>query len=174
MAADLDRRANVDALTRLSNRHHIEAELPRMLEAAVAGDLPLSLAVLDIDHFKHVNDTWGHAAGDEVLVVVAELLQRSCRVGDLVGRLGGEEFLVALPGLNRAAALDVCRRVRLSVQDHDWSSIRPGLRVTISAGVTLRTKGDQMRDLVERADAQLYRAKRGGRNRVECDQGARG
>lgn len=167
MAADLDRRANEDALTRLSNRHHIETELPRLLSRAAAEFRPLSLAVLDIDHFKQVNDTWGHSTGDEVLVVVASLIQRSCRAEDLVGRFGGEEFLLALPGLGEEAAVEVCQRVRLSVQEHDWESLRPGLRVTVSVGVCGSVMGDDVRTLVERADERLYRAKRSGRNRVE-------
>ncbi|MCD5316339.1 GGDEF domain-containing protein [Kineosporia babensis] len=171
VAADLDRRANEDALTRLSNRHHIEAELPRLLAGAAATGQPLSLAVLDLDHFKHINDTWGHQTGDEVLVAVAGLLRRSCRAGDLTGRFGGEEFLLALPGLTEPEAVEVCHRVRRSVQDHDWSSIRPGLRVTISIGVYSAQAGDEVRDLIEHADERLYRAKRSGRNRVEADPG---
>jgi diguanylate cyclase (GGDEF)-like protein len=168
IAADLDRQANKDALTRLSNRHHIETELPHLIEAARASGRPLSLAILDIDHFKHVNDTWGHSAGDEVLVAMAAVLRRSSRVGDLVGRLGGEEFLIALPGLGEEAAVEVCQRVRRSVQEHDWSSIRAGLRVTISIGVSALAGADAGRELIERADERLYRAKRSGRNRVEA------
>ena len=168
IAADLDRQANKDALTRLSNRHHIETELPHLIEAARAAGRPLSLAILDIDHFKHVNDTWGHSAGDEVLVAMAAVLRRSSRVGDLVGRLGGEEFLIALPGLAEDAAVEVCQRVRRSVQEHDWSSLRAGLRVTISIGVSALAGGDDVRELIERADERLYRAKRSGRNRVEA------
>ncbi len=168
IAADLDRQANKDALTRLSNRHHIETELPHLIEAARATGRPLSLAVLDIDHFKHVNDTWGHAAGDEVLVAMAAVLRRSSRGGDLVGRHGGEEFLIALPGLGEEAAVEVCQRVRRSVQEHDWSSIRAGLRVTISIGVSVLAGGDDMGELIGRADERLYRAKRSGRNRVEA------
>jgi diguanylate cyclase (GGDEF)-like protein len=174
LAADLDRRANEDALTRLANRHSIETELPRLIEAAAVTDRPLSLAVLDIDHFKHVNDTWGHSVGDEVLVAMAGLLRRSSRAGDLAGRYGGEEFLLALPGQGPEAAYEVCQRVRRSVQDHDWSSIRPGLRVTISIGVCAAEPGDDVRELVERADERLYRAKRSGRNRVEAYPGGMG
>ncbi|GLY30599.1 diguanylate cyclase [Kineosporia sp. NBRC 101731] len=171
LAADLDRRANADSLTGLSNRHHIEHELPRLIDEAVAQGRPLSLAVVDIDHFKHVNDTWGHSVGDEVLVALASLLQRSSRGGDLVGRLGGEEFLIALTDLTEQAAVDVCQRVRRSVQDHDWSVVRPGLRVTISIGVCDLVVGDDVRALIDRADERLYRAKRAGRNRVESYPG---
>jgi diguanylate cyclase (GGDEF)-like protein len=166
-AADLDRRANEDALTRLSNRHHLEIELPRLFEHSVVTGTSLAVVVLDIDHFKHVNDSFGHALGDRVLVEVARLLSDSRRPGDLVGRLGGEEFLLAFPGLDETSAAEVCERLRRNVQDHDWDARRPGLRVTVSLGVCARSRETDVQELVERADARMYQAKRAGRNRVE-------
>jgi diguanylate cyclase (GGDEF)-like protein len=164
---DLDRRVNEDALTRLSNRHHLESALPRLFVETAEQGLALSVVVLDIDHFKHVNDTFGHAAGDAVLVRLAHLLVHIRRSGDLVGRLGGEEFLMAFPGLDEDAAAEVCQRVRRSVEADDWASIRPGLRLTISLGVCARSDEKSVEEVVERADAAMYRAKRSGRNRVE-------
>lgn len=164
---DLDRRVNEDALTRLSNRHHLEAELPRLYAESIAQVEPIALVILDIDHFKHVNDTFGHAVGDAVLVRLARLLIDSRRAGDLVGRLGGEEFLLAFPGLDETDAVEVCERLRRSVEADDWASIRPGLQVTVSLGVCARSDENDVDELVERADASMYRAKRSGRNRVE-------
>ena len=169
---DLDRRVNEDALTRLSNRHHLEAELPRLFAEAFAEARPLALVILDIDHFKQVNDTFGHAVGDAVLVRLAQLLMATRRVGDLIGRLGGEEFLLAFPGLDEGAAVEVCQRLRRNVEADDWEAIRPGLRVTVSLGVCARSDEHDVDELVERADAAMYRAKRGGRNRVERHGGS--
>jgi diguanylate cyclase len=168
---DLDRRVNEDALTRLSNRHHLESELPRLFLEAVTQARPLALVILDIDHFKLVNDTFGHAVGDAVLVRLAQLLVAARRVGDLAGRLGGEEFLLAFPGLEEANAVDVCQRLRRNVEADDWEGIRPGLRVTVSLGVCARSDESEVDELVERADASMYRAKRAGRNRVEWHTG---
>jgi diguanylate cyclase (GGDEF)-like protein len=171
LAAHLDRRANEDALTRLSNRHHLETELPRVFKETAELGLELAVAVLDIDHFKSVNDSFGHALGDAVLVQVAALLNHGGRSGDLVGRMGGEEFLMAFPGLGESAAVEVCERLRRAVQGHDWEALRPGLRVTISLGVCARTDEADVYDVVERADSRMYRAKRAGRNRVEWFSG---
>jgi len=169
---DLDRRVNEDALTRLSNRHHLEAELPRVFVEAYALARPLAVVILDIDHFKDVNDSFGHAIGDAVLIRLAQLLTKSRRVGDLIGRLGGEEFLLAFPGLDEGAAVDVCQQLRRSVEADDWEAIKPGLRVTVSLGVCARSNESDVNELVERADAAMYRAKRAGRNRVEWFSGA--
>lgn len=168
---DLDRRVNEDALTRLSNRHHLESELPRLFTQAMEQGEALALVILDIDHFKHVNDTFGHAVGDAVLVRMAKLLSNSRRPEDLVGRLGGEEFLLALPGLDETAAVDVCQRLRRNVESDDWAVIRPLLRVTVSFGVCARSDEQSVDEVLERADASMYRAKRAGRNRVEWHTG---
>jgi diguanylate cyclase (GGDEF)-like protein len=169
---DLDRRVNEDALTRLSNRHHLEAELPRLFVEAYALARPLAVVILDIDHFKDVNDTFGHAIGDAVLIRLAQLLTKCQRIGDLIGRLGGEEFLLAFPGLDEGAAVDVCQQLRRSVEADDWEVIKPGLRVTVSLGVCARSDESDVNELVERADIAMYRAKRAGRNRVEWYTGA--
>jgi diguanylate cyclase (GGDEF)-like protein len=140
--------------------------LPRLFAEAYAGARPLALVILDIDHFKQVNDTFGHAVGDAVLVRLARLMVNFRRSGDLIGRMGGEEFLIALPGLDELAAVDLCQRLRRSIETDDWAEIRPELRVTVSFGVCARTDESDVDALVERADAAMYRAKRSGRNRV--------
>jgi diguanylate cyclase (GGDEF)-like protein len=102
---------------------------------------------------------------------VGNLLKSCGRSGDVVGRLGGEEFLLAFPGLEEAAAVEVCRRLLRTIERNDWDLIRPGLRVTVSFGVCARADDQDVNELIERADAAMYRAKRAGRNRVESFTG---
>jgi diguanylate cyclase (GGDEF)-like protein len=163
----LERRANSDALTGVGNRHYLEVELARLYEQSSDRDEPLALAVLDIDHFKAVNDTFGHAVGDLTLVRVAQLVSMNLRTGDLIGRLGGEEFVLAFPGRTEAAAVRMSQRLRKAVQDFAWHEIRPGLALTVSIGVAARDDDRDVERLLDRADAAMYRAKRAGRNRVE-------
>ncbi len=169
--ADAHRRliqvALTDPLTQLPNRRHGLDYLNTEWETARANNLPLSLMMLDIDHFKQVNDTWGHAAGDAVLRRLADLLRAISRAEDLVFRYGGEEFAVVLPGADLATAVKVAERIRrlISVETFEWEEwIIP---VTVSLGVASVTPalGDS-HALVEAADAALYQSKEGGRNRV--------
>ncbi|MEK8033974.1 diguanylate cyclase [Ideonella sp. DXS29W] len=166
-AVELGRHAMEDQLTGLANRRRVEHELPQQLEAARLRQTPLCLAAIDLDHFKQVNDHWGHAVGDDVLRAVAQLLVAHTRGTDLVARLGGEEFIVVLGGTPLAMAREVCERLRQAVASHDWQPLGAGLKVTISVGLCAAEAASSMRDLMERADALLYAAKRGGRNRVE-------
>jgi diguanylate cyclase (GGDEF)-like protein len=165
----LHRDAHEDALTGLHNRGRVERELPLLLAQMHEQGRPLQLAVLDVDHFKQVNDCHGHAVGDQVLRQVAHLLADRLRTRDLAARLGGEEFLVALVDTPREAGLEICERLRQAIQQHDWSPLGDGLAVTISIGVAELRDGDDPATLSERADASLYRAKRDGRNRVHSD-----
>ncbi len=140
-----------------------------LLTAARASGESLSCLVLDIDHFKKVNDSHGHGIGDRVIQETARKLEESARAGDLVCRYGGEEFVMVLPGLDAAAALRVAERVRATVEAECGATVRevPGLRVTISLGVaTLGTRTALATQLVDAADQALYQAKRGGRNRA--------
>ena len=152
-----------DPLTGLGNRRLFD-EAARGL--AVDSDEPVGLAVLDLDHFKLVNDTHSHAVGDRVLVVVAELLRRTCRPEDVIVRLGGEEFAVVLRRMPPEAAQRTCERLRHAIASHHWQALQPGLRVTVSIGlVTAQTPADAG-TMLARADALLYDAKRAGRDRV--------
>lgn len=156
------RQATEDALTGLPNRRSVDERLP----ALAAGTAPLSVALADVDLFKQVNDRFGHPIGDEVLRRIAAIFLDGVRDGDLVARLGGEEFLIALSGSSLAGARDACDLLRARVATYPWEQIAEGLSVTISFGVAESTGPDLGLGL---ADQRLYEAKRAGRNRVHAD-----
>ena len=156
-----------DLLTRLANRRHAEAALPLLMQRTQAE--PLALALLDIDHFKRVNDRFGHAVGDRVLREFAGLLRQQVRGADLLARWGGEEFVVALLGDGARQALTIMERLREAVARHPWALVQDGLTLTVSIGFTLQAAGAQAPHwpvVMQRADQALYRAKAGGRNQV--------
>ncbi|HYC62028.1 MAG TPA: tetratricopeptide repeat-containing diguanylate cyclase [Thermoanaerobaculia bacterium] len=159
--------AMTDELTRLPNRRHIFTLLEILFADAKRHDRPVALIVLDIDRFKRINDTYGHAAGDEVLKAVAHTCRTNLRPGDQLGRIGGEEFLIVLQTPTSAEqANDVAERLRASVERLDVSSLAPDLQITISLGVWIANEYD-MTAAIAAADSLLYRAKESGRNRVE-------
>jgi diguanylate cyclase (GGDEF)-like protein len=158
--------ALIDPLSGLANRRALEQTF-----AALARDTPASVqtvAVADIDHFKEINDRFGHAAGDQVIRAVGTILERFARRADLVCRYGGEEFVILLRSYDPRLARSVTERIRAAVQAHPWEKIDPELTVTISIGVAAGVAAD-MDELLLAADALLYRAKRSGRNQVEHD-----
>lgn len=161
-AAEHAAAAERDALTGLGNRRHLERRAAELLPALAAEDQPLSLALLDVDHFKLVNDSHGHAAGDQVLVQLAQLLRENTRGGDVLARHGGEEFVILLPGMPLALAAEVCERLRERVAGYGWPV--PG-GVTVSIGLAASPPLD-LQALMARADTALYRAKNAGRNSV--------
>jgi diguanylate cyclase (GGDEF)-like protein len=156
-----------DPLTGLGNRRAVDHHLPALLRGAAAAGRPVTLAILDLDHFKHINDRHGHLVGDRVLVAVAQLMRECVRQADLVARIGGEEFLAVLPDADETRALEICERIRQHVAGHDWAAVFPGLAVTLSVGVASAPPHDETA-LATRADQALYRAKALGRNRVEA------
>lgn len=165
-AMALDRAAHEDVLTGLHNRRHAEFALPLLVEGARVAGQVISVAALDVDHFKRINDTHGHAVGDAVLQQLAQLLRHRLRSADLLARFGGEEFLAALVGIAPQQAAEICERLRLAVAEHDWAAITPGLVVRVSVGIAGGLPPLAPDTLLNRADDALYAAKRGGRNRV--------
>jgi diguanylate cyclase (GGDEF)-like protein len=167
--AKLQAMANHDGLTGLLNKRHFLLELGGLIHKAERDNKPLGVFIFDIDHFKKFNDANGHVAGDELLKGLARLLRKSVRPGDLVGRYGGEEFLVVMPQTGREAALAMAERVREAVASFPFEhgDKQPLGRVTVSGGVSaFPVDGTQSQDLIRGADQALYEAKRGGRNRV--------
>ena len=158
--------ALTDELTRLPNRRHILTLVDIAFDAAKRESRPVAVIVLDIDRFKRINDTHGHAVGDAVLQGVARACRLALRGGDQIGRIGGEEFLVVLNSATAPEAGDVAERLRSAVERLDFSSLAPDLRVTISLGAWVDTRYDPTAAIAA-ADDLLYRAKEGGRNRVE-------
>lgn len=164
-AAEFEADAQRDQLTGLGNRRHLDKHMPSLLAAARHKAGGLALALLDLDHFKRVNDRFGHAVGDRVLVQIAQVLRDNTRAGDLLVRLGGEEFLVVLADTPPQRALEVCERLRAQAQSQDWEAIAPGLSLTLSIGLA-SAPPHELPPLMQAADEALYRAKDGGRNRV--------
>lgn len=162
--AELDRLTRVDGLTGLFNRRHLDEELARQYSVAYRNATPIAVLLLDIDHFKKVNDTYGHPAGDAVLQEFGRRLGSQVRAGDVAGRWGGEEFLVVLPGADLPAALAVAERIRLATSQLPVLVDGTPIPVTVSVGCALGPL-DSPDEQVARADAALYEAKVGGRNR---------
>ncbi len=165
-AALFERLATLDGLTGLLNRRALDERLVQEVERARRHGHPLAVALADIDHFKRINDTYGHLTGDEVLKAVARLCQAGVRGGDSVGRYGGEEIALLLPETTARAGVALCERMRRGVETYDWNSIAPGLQVTLSIGLAARPDAPPPATLLADADTHLYRAKQGGRNRT--------
>jgi diguanylate cyclase len=161
-----------DPLTTLGNRKYFDRALAAAVQSAAACGDPLSLLMLDIDHFKSFNDNYGHLTGDQVLRLVALSLKQTIKGQDLAARYGGEEFAVVLPATALRQALTVADHIRRAVMSKELKKKSTGEilgRVTISIGVSMLQPGDSQDTLIERADACLYAAKRNGRNRVICE-----
>jgi len=160
----LEELATTDALTGAYNRRKLNESFLAEIERSRRSGHPLSLLILDIDHFKRVNDTHGHEAGDEVLVVLAGLLRAGIRATDSLARWGGEEFVVLSPDVALEGEAVLAERLRAAAAAHDHASVGT---VTVSLGVAQHRPGETPDQLFARADEALYRAKEGGRDRVE-------
>jgi diguanylate cyclase (GGDEF)-like protein len=160
-----ERASNTDLLTGVANRRSFQTALEQAVEAAAFE--PFGLILLDVDHFKRTNDTYGHQAGDDVLVAVVERIQGSCPADATVGRWGGEEFTVLVPGVRSDDALrGVAESIRRTVRGERLETRRGALAVTISCGGVLSSGGRDTEELVHAADAAMYRAKQTGRDRT--------
>jgi two-component system cell cycle response regulator len=163
--------AHRDALTGLHNRRYVNERLPALLGEAAVGRTPLSVALVDLDHFKRINDTLSHETGDTVLEHVAALLTASAGDTGIAARMGGEEFLLIMPGAATAEAELHCERLRMSIAEHLWRPVTGDLPVTTSIGVSTTDDGRGTPSaLLSQADRNLYTAKRTGRDRVVADQ----
>jgi len=160
-----------DPLTGLNNRRFLENHLSTMIENARMRRAPLTLMILDIDHFKSVNDTYGHDCGDEVLKGFADRLRGIIRGGDLLCRLGGEEFVIVMPGVNAQAASRIAERARQAIEQEAFVMAATGQTIPITASIGLAERRDDTNphELYRRADQALYRSKSEGRNRVTAD-----
>jgi diguanylate cyclase (GGDEF)-like protein len=161
---DLEKLSITDRLTGLYNRRKLDEEIAEEYARAKRSHLPLSVIMMDIDRFKSVNDNLGHQAGDRVLSEFANILRRTIREVDLVGRWGGEEFMIQCPGTDLGGAVSLAEKLRETIATHVFED---GGRMTGSFGVTDLRPNETLDEMIKRADDALYRAKKSGRNRVE-------
>jgi diguanylate cyclase len=158
--------AELDELTGSFNRRCIMRMLEEEIARSQRGGAPCSIALIDLDWFKHINDAYGHPTGDEVLRTFAITSFANIRTMDRLGRYGGEEFLLVLPGASEDASFRMLDRLRAIIADLDWSAFSPGMRVTISAGVATLRQNETSDNFLARADGALYASKASGRNRI--------
>jgi two-component system cell cycle response regulator len=165
---ELERLANFDSLTGLHNRQAILGRLHEAIHRAQRYGEDFSLIMLDLDHFKKVNDRYGHLTGDDVLEKVATLIRQNIRSIDITGRYGGEEFIIVLPKADLPSALAVAERIRNTIEMAEMKGSEGNVfAVTVSQGISSYKPGEDAHSLISRADDALYKAKENGRNRVE-------
>ncbi|MEZ4630671.1 MAG: diguanylate cyclase [Deinococcales bacterium] len=162
----IERMSIEDALTSLYNRRYLDDYLFKLYEQSKRYKKVLTLAMLDIDHFKQINDNFSHKVGDDVLRQVAKLFQETIRAADMVARYGGEEFVIVFPETSLDEAKDVSERVRRTISSYPWGNLQQKLQVTISIGLASGTELESYEKLLSLADDKLYESKRAGRNRV--------
>lgn len=164
---ELSRKAAIDGLTNLYNHDYFQNMLRQELASVARFDRELSLVLIDIDHFKQFNDTWGHQLGDQVLREVADLVKENSRENDTAARYGGEEMVVILPGAGQEEATVVAERIRKAIERHEVRVDDEVLSVTVSLGLATAdaVRPDPER-LIKRADTALYKSKANGRNQL--------
>lgn len=171
----LERDVATDSLTRISNRRYMDRRLREEIASAWRYSHPLAILMFDIDHFKQINDRYGHQAGDQVLITLAEIVTEELREGDVLTRYGGEEFLIIAPHTSLSGAAELAERVRQSIEAHDFHPSNEldktgRIKITISIGVASIGNGTEDKEtLIHAADENLLRAKQEGRNRVLTD-----
>jgi len=165
-ARELAKLAFLDATSQVANRHYLEQQLSQQLDQHSKFGAPFGIMLADLDELKKINDTYGHAAGDAALVTVAKTLSGCLRASDVLGRWGGDEFLVILPGITEDILAHTSERCRALVARSTVPVEGSQVRVTISVGAAMAAPGDSSESLLKRADQHLYSSKRSGRNRV--------
>jgi len=163
---DAEKLASLDPLTGALSRGAILPLVEKSVKRAVRTGIPACVAMIDLDWFKTVNDRFGHLAGDQVLRRVVERISECARQSDVIGRYGGEEFVLLLQGADRYAGARLVERIRLAVSATDWSDIAPELKVSVSCGIASVLATDTLETVLARADSALYEAKRGGRDQL--------
>lgn len=163
---ELQRLSVHDSLTGVHNRRYLDQQLENEFARAIRYGHALSVAMVDADDFKRVNDLFSHAVGDQTLRTLAWLIKEVTRRSDILARYGGEEFVVVFPQATLEEAVSACEKVRRAVEEFPWSEIAPGLAVTVSIGTASHATLDRPEELLEAADKKLYEAKRSGKNRV--------
>jgi diguanylate cyclase (GGDEF)-like protein len=151
-----------DPLTGIANRRYFEQELSERLRRAASDGRPLTVAMIDLDHFKAVNDTYTHQVGDRVLNTLAGIMATAVRQGDLPARLAGDEFVVLFHDADANVATEICERIRTAIAAFDWSSIAPGLHASVSIGIATAVDGDTVGTLLHRSDQSMYTVKASG------------
>ena len=164
--------AHMDPLTQLANRNGLERFALTQIEAAKAQGTPLTLLLLDLDHFKQINDAHGHLVGDIVLKEVTRAWSEALRAQDLLGRFGGEEFMLLCPGMDVEKAIVVAERLRTSCHSIRLGAIDADLKISVSIGIAQYVPGESRGQWINRADRALYRAKHSGRDRIEIAEDA--
>ena len=159
----LEKKASTDTLTKLFNRSKFDDVLNKEMELSSTANSPFSIIFLDIDHFKLVNDNFGHDVGDEVLIELANILTSTTRTGDFISRWGGEEFMITLQAANVKQAQKLAEKLRKAVQEYKFKSAG---KQTISLGVTQYINHEKKDTFIKRVDEALYEAKETGRNKV--------
>jgi two-component system cell cycle response regulator len=167
-ARELERQALEDGLTGLHNRRYMDSDLPRELERSRRFGREFTLAILDVDGFKQINDRHSHQLGDHVLAEIAAILQSACRGMDGIVRYGGDEIILYFPETPLATGQTVCRRVLQRIRTHGWSRLCPGLTVSVSIGLASSRGAATVEELLETADAHLREAKCAGKDQLRC------
>ena len=163
----LNEYATKDFLTQVSNRRHFLANLESKLQQSSLGPTTDAVLMCDLDHFKNINDSYGHPIGDEVLQSLARILRQNVRKGDLIGRIGGEEFAIFLPNTTAQEAVNFANRLQHDLAMGPVVASMPDVTITISIGIALINQGaDSVGSVLSRSDQALYQAKNAGRNRV--------
>jgi diguanylate cyclase (GGDEF)-like protein/PAS domain S-box-containing protein len=163
---ELEQLALLDPLTRIGNRRYVEMTLEAKLVETLRYDAQIAVMFMDIDDFKHVNDTYGHDVGDEVLKVMARTMNAVIRPTDILGRWGGEEFVAAASNIDKETAIAIGERFRTLVEGSSVPIEDERIRFTISVGVTIARERDNLSSVIQRADHIMYEAKKAGKNRV--------
>jgi diguanylate cyclase (GGDEF)-like protein len=157
-----------DELTGLYNRRFFSEQAELLLIRAMRYEEPLTLIFIDIDDFKSINDRYSHQVGDSALRQIATIMTDTARGSDLTARLGGDEFVIMLPNTPLERAHQISERLRTAMENHDWSALIPGAVITISIGMAAAQEYDTIEKLMDRADSNLFRAKKGGRNQIQA------